>query len=126
MSHASHEAKFTARVKRTLKPELSWAKAAVHEDELQYAGMPPPGSQVLLNTYVVVDAKGKLLAWCPDEKTVEVVCELLNRALECLPFHDPDDPDVVRMGLNGEVLTRGFHDEDGSKEGGYHDDDYAD
>lgn len=77
MSDAVDESRFTAKVIGCLEASLSATDGGR-----------------------VVDAEGDLIAACITDEMADVVCKLLNWALDNYPFHHPDDPTLVRKGLH--------------------------
>lgn len=84
MSHSADEQKFTTLVQAHIEPELHYE---------------PDG--------IVADAECTVIARCYGSGKVsmaEIVCKLLNWALDNYPFVHPEDATIVRKGLDGPLI----------------------
>ncbi len=97
------EAEFTALATRVLEPNCSGVSAYEYSDKIQYDSLSPSECLIpldkLFNMGMVIDAESTFLALCPNLETAVCLAELINYACSNRPFHNPEDPSIIRQGL---------------------------
>lgn len=95
MSQEHDELQFCQLVQSEIEPQVSYELAATVSDRLPAEwGHPFPPT-----AGAVVDAEGTLLCVTPTLDKAEVICKLLDWALEHYPNPHPDDPEFIRKGF---------------------------